>query len=112
MRRAAISQTPYISVPVNTTLWARPYISRQILIWAACTKTADGRGLDLDPYRRQFPYGHKILIRKVKPENVQTIESFFNGVLDGGGHKIENLYCNRYTDKDFGNSMAIGLWVV
>lgn len=47
--------------------------------------------------------------QKGETKNVQTIESFFNGVLDGGGHKIENLYCNRYTDKDFGNSMAIGL---
>ena len=37
------------------------------------------------------------------------IEAFFNGVLDGHGHKIINLNCNRYTEKGFAYSQAIGL---
>lgn len=37
------------------------------------------------------------------------IESFFNGVLDGQGHNIKNLYCNRFTQRGYAYSQAIGL---
>lgn len=36
------------------------------------------------------------------------IESFFNGVIDGQGHDIKNLYCDRFTEKGYAYSQAIG----
>ena len=36
------------------------------------------------------------------------IESFFNGILDGQGHDIRNLYCDRFTEKGYAYSQAIG----
>lgn len=70
----------------------------------------DGKwsGPNWTPIGGKFPMDTRSY-QKGETKNVQTIESIFNGILDGGGHKIKNLYCNRYTDKDFGNSMAIGL---
>lgn len=47
------------------------------------------------------------------PMNTATgdylIEAIFNGVLDGQGHNIKNLYCNRFTEKGYAYSQAIGL---
>lgn len=36
-------------------------------------------------------------------------QSYFNGTLDGQGHRIENLYCDRYSALGFPYSQAIGL---
>ncbi len=71
-------------------------------------KNGKWSGPNWTPIGGKFPMDTRSY-QKGETKDVQTIESIFNGVLDGGGHKIENLYCNRYTDKDFGNSMAIGL---
>ena len=71
-------------------------------------KNGKWSGSNWTPIGGKFPMDTRSY-QKGETKDVQTIESIFNGVLDGGGHKIENLYCNRYTDKDFGNSMAIGL---
>ena len=38
-----------------------------------------------------------------------TLDTRFNGVLDGQGHTISNLFCDRYAAKGFPYSMAIGL---
>ena len=38
-----------------------------------------------------------------------TLDTRFNGVLDGQGHTITNLYCDRYAAKGFPYSMAIGI---
>lgn len=38
-----------------------------------------------------------------------VIDTRFNGVLDGGGHTVRNIYCQRYAAKGFPYSMAIGL---
>ncbi|MGN1001778.1 MAG: S-layer homology domain-containing protein [Oscillospiraceae bacterium] len=38
-----------------------------------------------------------------------TLDTRFNGVLDGQGHSIYNLYCDRYAQKGFPYSMAIGV---
>ena len=38
-----------------------------------------------------------------------TLDTRFNGVLDGQGHTISNLYCDRYAAKGFPYSMAVGL---
>jgi len=38
-----------------------------------------------------------------------TLDTRFNGVLDGQGHTISHLYCSRYAAKGFPYSMAIGL---
>ena len=38
-----------------------------------------------------------------------TLDTRFNGVLDGQGHSITNLYCDRYAAKGFPYSMAIGV---
>lgn len=49
----------------------------------------------------------------MKPEEVSgdclTLDTRFNGVLDGQGHSITNLYCDRYAKKGFPYSMAIGV---
>ncbi len=49
----------------------------------------------------------------MKPEEVSgdclTLDTRFNGVLDGQGHSIKNLYCDRYAKKGFPYSMAIGV---
>jgi hypothetical protein len=39
-----------------------------------------------------------------------VIEAWFNGVFDGGGHSIENLYCDRYAKKGFPYSQGVGLF--
>jgi hypothetical protein len=38
-----------------------------------------------------------------------VLDTRFNGVLDGQGHTVSNIYCNRFTDKGFAYSMAVGL---
>ena len=49
----------------------------------------------------------------MKPEEVAgdclTLDTRFNGVLDGQGHSIRNLYCSRYAQKGFPYSMACGV---
>ncbi|MGN0967654.1 MAG: S-layer homology domain-containing protein, partial [Oscillospiraceae bacterium] len=49
----------------------------------------------------------------MKPSEVSgdclTLDTRFNGVLDGQGHTISNLYCDRYAQKGFPYSMAIGV---
>ena len=49
----------------------------------------------------------------MKPDEVAcdclTLDTRFNGVLDGQGHTISNLYCDRYAAKGFPYSMAVGL---
>ncbi|MDR0813179.1 MAG: S-layer homology domain-containing protein [Oscillospiraceae bacterium] len=39
-----------------------------------------------------------------------VIDSRFNGVFDGGGHTITNIYCNRFAEKGFPYSQAVGLF--
>lgn len=36
-------------------------------------------------------------------------QSYFNGTLDGQGHRIVNLYCDRYSPVGFGYSQGVGL---
>ena len=38
-----------------------------------------------------------------------TLDTRFNGILDGQGHSITNLYCDRYAMKGFPYSMAVGV---
>ena len=38
-----------------------------------------------------------------------TLDTRFNGLLDGQGHSISNLYCYRYAAKGFSYSMACGV---
>ncbi len=38
-----------------------------------------------------------------------VIDTRFNGVFDGQGHTVNNIYCQRYSDKGFPYSMAVGL---
>lgn len=38
-----------------------------------------------------------------------TLDTRFNGVLDGQGHTIYNLYCDRCAAKGFPYSMAVGV---
>ena len=44
-----------------------------------------------------------------KADDAKVIEAFFNGTLDGQGHRITNLYCDRYSALGFPYSQAIGL---
>ncbi len=44
-----------------------------------------------------------------RPDSEYVIEAFFNGVLDGRGHRITNLCCDRYADKGYAYSQAVGL---
>ncbi len=41
-------------------------------------------------------------------DDPKLVESSFNGVLDGQGHRIYNLYCNRYSSKGFSYSQGVG----
>lgn len=61
-------------------------------------------GPDWTPVGGRFP----MLLEEVKGDNL-TVENYFNGVLDGQGHSISNLYCNRYAEKGFPYSQGIGL---
>ncbi|MGM9608105.1 MAG: S-layer homology domain-containing protein [Oscillospiraceae bacterium] len=49
----------------------------------------------------------------MKPSEIKgdclTLDTRFNGVLDGQGHTITNLYCDRYAQKGFPYSMAVGV---
>ena len=53
------------------------------------------------------PIGGKYPLSRADSELV--IEAFFNGVLDGQGHRIEHLFCDRYADKGYSYSQAVGL---
>ena len=49
----------------------------------------------------------------MKPGEVKgdclVLDTRFNGVFDGQGHTVKNIYCDRYAAKGFPYSMAIGL---
>ncbi|MBR2779737.1 MAG: S-layer homology domain-containing protein [Firmicutes bacterium] len=61
-------------------------------------------GPNWTPIGGRFP----MLVKEVKGDNL-TVENYFNGVIDGQGHKITNLYCDRYAEKGFPYSQGIGL---
>ena len=69
-------------------------------------KTADGSwtGPNWTPIGGKYP---------MKPQEAAgdclTLDTRFNGVLDGQGHTIYNLYCDRYAAKGFPYSMAVGV---
>ena len=69
-------------------------------------KSADGSwtGPNWTPIGGKFP---------MKPADASgdcmTLDTRFNGVLDGRGHAIYNLYCDRYAAKGFPYSMAVGI---
>ena len=39
----------------------------------------------------------------------KVLDTRFNGVFDGQGHTVKNVYCNRFAEKGFPFSMAIAL---
>ena len=39
----------------------------------------------------------------------RVIVAYFNGTLDGQGHRITNLFCDRYAEKGYAYSQGIGL---
>ena len=56
------------------------------------------------------PIGGKFPMLPAEAEgDCLTLDTRFNGVLDGQGHTISNLYCDRYAAKGFPYSMAVGL---
>ena len=56
------------------------------------------------------PIGGKFPMKPQEAENdCLTLDTRFNGVLDGQGHTVSNLYCDRYAAKGFPYSMAVGL---
>ena len=69
-------------------------------------KAADGSwtGPNWTPIGGKFP---------MKPQEASgdclTLDTRFNGVLDGQGHIIYNLYCDRCAAKGFPYSMAVGV---
>lgn len=56
------------------------------------------------------PIGGKYSMKngEVKGDSL-VLDARFNGVLDGQGHTISNLYCNRYAAKGFPYSQCVGL---
>lgn len=56
------------------------------------------------------PIGGKYSLKndEVKGDSL-VLDARFNGVLDGQGHSISNLYCNRYAAKGFPYSQCVGL---
>ena len=69
-------------------------------------KAADGSwtGPNWTPIGGKFP---------MEPQEASgdclTLDTRFNGVLDGQGHTIYDLYCDRYAAKGFPYSMAVGV---
>ena len=56
------------------------------------------------------PIGGKFPMKpKEAAGDCMTLDTRFNGVLDGQGHTISNLYCDRYAEKGFPYSMAVGV---
>ena len=56
------------------------------------------------------PIGGKFPMKPQEAEgDCLTLDTRFNGVLDGQGHTISNLYCDRYAEKGFPYSMAVGV---
>ena len=56
------------------------------------------------------PIGGKFPMKPAEAAgDCMTLDTRFNGVLDGQGHIIYNLYCDRYAAKGFPYSMAIGV---
>ena len=39
----------------------------------------------------------------------RVIAAYFNGTLDGQGHRITNLFCDRYAEKGYAYSQGVGL---
>lgn len=56
------------------------------------------------------PIGGKYSLKndEVKGDSL-VLDARFNGVLDGQGHTISNLYCNRYAAKGFPYSQCVGV---
>ena len=56
------------------------------------------------------PIGGKFPMKPTEAAgDCMTLDTRFNGMLDGQGHSIYNLYCDRYAAKGFPYSMAIGI---
>ncbi len=56
------------------------------------------------------PIGGKYpMLPKEKTGDCLTLDTRFNGIIDGQGHNIVNLYCDRYAEKGFPYSMAVGV---
>ncbi len=66
--------------------------------------TAD---LDMGGECNWTPIGGKYSMDAANSDYV--IEAFFNGTLDGQGHRITNLHCDRYAAKGYAYSQAVGL---
>ena len=66
--------------------------------------TAD---MDMGGVCNWTPIGGKYPMDAANSEFV--IEAFFNGTLDGQGHRITNLFCDRYAAKGYAYSQAVGL---
>ncbi len=66
--------------------------------------TAD---LDMGGECNWTPIGGKYPMDAANSDYV--IEAFFNGTLDGQGHRITNLHCDRYAAKGYAYSQAVGL---
>lgn len=57
------------------------------------------------------PIGGKYPMAPDDMDDPIPIEAFFNGTLDGRGHRVTNLYCDRYSAKHYAYSQAVGLVV-
>lgn len=66
--------------------------------------TAD---MDMGGSSNWTPIGGKYTMDSANGEFL--IEAFFNGTLDGQGHRIMNLRCDRYAPKGYVYSQAVGL---
>ena len=55
------------------------------------------------------PIGGKYPMAPDDMDDPIPIEAFFNGTLDGRGHRVTNLYCDRYSAKHYAYSQAVGL---
>ena len=56
------------------------------------------------------PIGGKFPMKPAEAAgDCMTLDTRFNGILDGQGHTIYSLYCNRYAAKGFPYSMAVGV---
>ena len=68
-----------------------------------------GCDMDMGGSANWTPIGGKYPMDPGSTNDPVLIEAFFNGTLDGQGHRITNLSCDRYSAKHFAYSQAIGL---
>ena len=77
------------------------YLTADLDMGGVCDPQGGWSGPNWTPIGGKYPLS--------RSDSELVIEAFFNGVLDGRGHRIVNLFCDRFADKGYAYSQAVGL---